>query len=165
MQFDVDPRRVAAVAATVHLPPGVHLRAWTVADFGAVQALSKAAGWATLQERPADGLQAWMRSWPALVVVHGERVIGFLRAVSDGSVTTYGAELLVAPAWRRQGLATALLEAAQRLVPGSRLDLLATGASRGFYERLGFRRFLGFRTGWGERAARAAGDGPPVASE
>jgi ribosomal protein S18 acetylase RimI-like enzyme len=165
MQPDVDPRRVAAVAATVHLPSGVQLRPWTVADFDAVQALSTAAGWVTLQERPTDGLQAWTRSWPALVVVHKEQVIGFLRAISDGIVTTYVAELLVAPAWRQEGLATALLEAAQRLVPGSRLDLLATGASRGFYERLGFRRFFGFRTGWGEREARAAGGGAPSADD
>jgi ribosomal protein S18 acetylase RimI-like enzyme len=165
MPSDPDRARVAAVAATVRLPPGVELRAWTAADFGAVQTLSTAAGWVTLQERPAEGLQAWTRSWPTLVVVHGERVIGFLRAVSDGSVTTYVAELLVAPGWRRQGLATALVEAAHRLVPGSRLDLLTTGASRGFYERLGFRRFLGFRMGWGEREARAAGEDPPAASE
>ncbi len=39
----------------------------------------------------------------------------------------------------------ALLAAAQDLVPGSRLDLLATSGSRSYYEHLGFRPFFGFR--------------------
>lgn len=133
------------------LNSGVLIRAWEEADFPTIQALSTAEGWPTPTERPDAALSAWRNSWPALVAVGDGSVIGFLRALSDGAVTTYVAELLVAPAWRGKGIASALLDAAHALAPGSRLDLLATGASRTFYEHLGYRSFSGFRASWEER--------------
>ena len=142
-----------ALAATLTLPVGVSIRAWDETDFPAIQTLAQAEGWSTPRERPGEALTAWQRSWPALVAVVDGALIGFCRALSDGDVTTYVAELLVAPGWRRQGIATALLDITQRLCPGSRLDLLATSESRGFYEHMGFRVFAGFRRSWQEREA------------
>ena len=78
------------------LPPGIAVRPWTEADFPAIQRLSRAEGWPTPVERPDAALAAWRRSWPALVAAHGGEVVGFLRALSDGEVTTYVAEVLVA---------------------------------------------------------------------
>ena len=142
-----------AVTSTLELPYGVSIRFWEEGDFPAVQRLSAAEGWPTTLERAADALAAWHRSWPALVAVAEQDVIGFCRALSDGSVTTYIADLLVAPAAARQGIASALLEVNQRLAPGSRLELLALETSRAFYERVGFRSFYGFRLSWAEREA------------
>ena len=139
--------------SALKLPAGVIIRPWAEEDFPAVQRLSAAEGWPTPLERPDAALAAWRRSWPALVAVAEQEVIGFCRALSDGAVTTYIAELLVAPGWQRQGIASALLEVSQRLAPGSRLDLLAIETSHTFYERLGFRAFYGFRLGWQEREA------------
>lgn len=144
---------IEAVARALALPRGVALRAWEESDFPAVQRLSAAEGWPTPLDRPGDSLEAWRHSWPTLAAVINGEVIGFLRALSDGMVTTYVAELLIAPEWRRQGLASALLDVSQRLCPGSRLDLLATTTSRPFYERAGFRPFAGFRRGWLDREA------------
>lgn len=141
---------VAAVLPALRLPAAVTLRMWQDADFAAVQRLSDEAGWSTPRERPAAASEAWRNSWPALVVASDDQVVGFLRAVSDGAVTTYVAELLVDPRWRGQGIGTALLEAAQRLCPGSRLDLLSTEGSGGFYLQTGFRAFPGYRRSWGE---------------
>ncbi|HEY7359079.1 MAG TPA: GNAT family N-acetyltransferase [Ktedonobacterales bacterium] len=141
---------------TSPLPPGVTIRSWEEADFSAVQRLSAAEGWPTPLERPEAALDAWQRSWPALVAVAEQDVIGFCRALSDGSVTTYIAEVLVAQGWRGQGIGSALLEVCQRLAPGSRLDLLALETSRSFYERVGFRPFYGFRLSWQEREGRRA---------
>jgi GNAT superfamily N-acetyltransferase len=115
-----------AIVKAIALPAGVAIRAWDEADFPTVQQLSTAENWTTPIARPDDALEAWRRSWPALVAVHEETVIGFSRSLSDGLVTTYVAEVLVASAWRRQGIAATLLEATQRLCPGSRLDLLST---------------------------------------
>ncbi|HLV97278.1 MAG TPA: GNAT family N-acetyltransferase [Ktedonobacterales bacterium] len=139
---------------TLNLPAGVTIRAWQEDDFPAVQRLSSAEGWPTPSERPAEALAAWRRSWPALVVVADQEVIGFCRALSDGAVTTYIAELLVAPSWQGQGIGSALLEANQQLAPGSRLDLLALETSQSFYAQIGFRPFYGFRLSWGEREAK-----------
>ncbi|MGN6696689.1 MAG: GNAT family N-acetyltransferase [Thermomicrobiales bacterium] len=143
--------QVAALASALALPAGVTVRAWMEDDFPAVQQLSAAEGWPTPLHRPETARQAWRHSSPALVAVADGAVIGFLRGLSDGGVTVYVAEVLVAPAWRGRGLGMALLELAQRLNPGARLDLLATAASRAFYERAGFRPFYGYRLSWEER--------------
>lgn len=145
---------VAEIAGSLDLPPGVVVRAWEADDFPAVRRLSGAEGWSAPAERPGEVLRAWQRSWPALVAVAGDSVVGFLRALSDGGVTAYVAELLVAPDWRGQGIASALLDASHRLCPGSRLDVLAPEASGAFYARNGFRSFLGFRLSWQERKGR-----------
>ncbi len=142
-----------AIVGTLVLPADVAIRAWAETDFPAIQRLSQAEGWSTPITRPDDALEAWRRSWPALVAVNDETVIGFCRALSDGLVTTYVAELLSAPAWRGLGIASALLEATQRLCPGSRLDLLSTAAAGAFYQQAGFRAYAGFRLSWAERTA------------
>jgi GNAT superfamily N-acetyltransferase len=136
---------MARACAAVALPSGVTVRAWTAHDYAAVRDLSAAEGWATLRDRPDDGMRAWQNSWPALVAAHGDEVAGFLRGLTDGAVTLYVADLLVAPAWRGRGIATALLDVCHALYPTARFDLLSTGMAHAFYARLGFRPFQGFR--------------------
>jgi predicted N-acetyltransferase YhbS len=125
--------------------PQVEIRAWAEADFPAIQRLSSAAGWPTPAARPAEALASWRSSHPTLVAAAGGEVVGFVRALTDGEVTMYIAELLVAPAWRGRGLGRALLDACHRLFPHTRLDLLSTDSADRFYEASGFRRFQGFR--------------------
>ena len=126
-------------------PAGVSLRPWEPEDTPAITALSTAEGWMTAAQRPEHHLVSWRRAWPALVAVADGRVIGFLRAVSDGVVTTYVAGLLVAPEWRGRGVGQALLDACQTLAPATRLDLLAEPGAVSFYDRAGFRSYAGFR--------------------
>jgi len=57
----------------------------------------------------------------------------------------YVADLLIAPAWRGRGVATALLNVCHALYPTARFDLLSTSMAHAFYERLSFRSFQGFR--------------------
>ena len=137
--------QVESVLSEVALPPGVTVRGWTESDFTAIQRLSSAEGWPTPQDRTTEAVAAWRGSWPALVATHGAEVIGFLRALTDGAVTTYVCEILVDAAWRRQGIGRALLEACHHLSPSARLDLLSGGTADGFYEANGFRCFQGFR--------------------
>ncbi len=129
----------------VSLPPGMTVRAWRDDDFPAIQRLSAFEGWPTPTERPDAALKAWRNSWPALVVVTGDSLVGFCRAVSDGAVTMYVAEVLMAEEWRGRGIGTALLDVAQVLCNGCRLDLLATQRSHEFYEKAGFRSLPGYR--------------------
>ena len=137
--------QVEKAVAGIALPGSMAIRAWLETDFAAIQQLSTAAGWPTPVERPYEALNAWRASWSALVLVNGPEVIGFLRALTDEQVTTYIAEVLVSPQWRGQGLGQALIETCQRLYPSTRLDLLSTESSDGFYEAVGFRHFRGFR--------------------
>ena len=84
---------IEAIAGALKLPSGVAIRAWQESDFPAVQRLSTAEGWTTPIERPEEARNAWRHSWPALVAVLADEVIGFSRALSDEAVTTYIAEL------------------------------------------------------------------------
>ncbi len=150
MDREYNPHAVHRVLKAAGLPPDVDIRLWHEDDFPAIQRLSRVEGWPTPVERPGDAIRGWHGSWPALVAVHDGSVVGFLRAVSDGAVTTYVAEILVAPEWRGCRLGVALLAVAQYLCPGTRLDLLATAQSRTFYERIGFRLFPAYRRSWAE---------------
>ncbi len=76
---------------------------------------------------------------------HDGEVVGFLRAISDRSVTTYVAELLIAVKERGKGLGTILLDVCHELYPSTRMDLLSTDGSDAFYQKAGFKSFPGFR--------------------
>jgi 8-oxo-dGTP pyrophosphatase MutT (NUDIX family) len=111
-------------------PAGVTLRPWAEGDRTAIRELSAAEGWPTPTARPEADLASWRAAWPAIIAEADGEVVGFLRALSDGAVTTYVAGLLVAPAWRGRGLGRTLLDACQALVPTTRLDLLAEERTR-----------------------------------
>ncbi|HEU5088675.1 MAG TPA: GNAT family N-acetyltransferase [Roseiflexaceae bacterium] len=131
--------------AQVAVPYGISLRPWEERDFERIQLLSEAEGWLTATARPEDALLAWQRSWPALVAEVEGLVVGFVRAISDGAVTTYIAELLVAPEWRAIGVGLALVDACQAVAQGTRLDLLSMPRAVEFYRRAGFQQYIGFR--------------------
>jgi GNAT superfamily N-acetyltransferase len=121
---------------------GVELRCWSEEDFPAIQGLSALEGWTTSQRRPEESLDAWRKSWPALVVTEGENVIGFVRGMTDGEVTMYIADLLVEREHRGKGLGRLLLDACHELYPRTRLDLISTAGANSFYKADGF-RFVG----------------------
>ncbi len=129
----------------VPLPPGLTMRAWAETDFAAIQRLSASEGWSTPALRPQAAFAAWQHAWPALVVTTPTEVIGFVRALTDGHVTLYIAELLVEHAWRGHGIGTALVEACHHLYPATHVDLLSTEGADTFYAAHGFRHYPGFR--------------------
>ena len=118
--------RVEVVLAELALPAGFAIRAWAEGDFPAVQRLSSAEGWPTPTTRPEEALISWQNAWPALVILYDQELVGFVRALTDGEVTMYIAELLLAPQWRGHGHGRALLDACHLLFPHTRLDLLST---------------------------------------
>ncbi len=136
---------VEQVLSQISVPFEINIRAWIEPDFAAIQQLAFHEGWLAPLDKPREVLTAWRQSWPTLIATHGETVVGLLRGVTDGVVTTYIAELLVEPTWRGKGIAAALIETAHRLFPSTRLDLLCTECTDAFYEAEGFSRFEGYR--------------------
>ncbi len=124
-------KQVEGILINLHIALGLQLSCWRETDFPAVRRLSVLEGWTTTQRRPEESLLAWQHSWPTLVVVKKKSMIGFVRGLTDGEVTTYIAELLVDPAYRGQGIGRLLLEACHLLIshpPRSDFDR----ESRGF---------------------------------
>jgi len=86
---------VHAVVASIRLPANVTVRAWREVDFADIPRFSRTEGWPTPITRPHAALTAWRQCWPTLVATDGQTVIGCLRALTYGAVTTYIAEVLV----------------------------------------------------------------------
>jgi GNAT superfamily N-acetyltransferase len=135
---------IEAIVEKVKLPPGVVIRKWTEADFAEIYELSAAEGWNSPRVSKAQNLEAWQNSWPALVAISEGRVIGHLRALSDGALTTYIADILVAPQWRGKGLGKVLLEVCHQLAPRTHFVLMSVEKSTGFYEADGFEKSIGY---------------------
>ena len=70
---------------------------------------------------------------------HGGGQIGFTRAVSDGIVFAYLADVYVLPEFRRQGLGTELVRFSVEEGPLRQLRwILHTADAHGLYEKFGF---------------------------
>lgn len=131
------PEQLAVVLATMEVPSDVLIRCWVEEDLPEIQRLSEDHGWPT-QHTPEVVLSSWRNAWPALVAVRGDRVVGYVKGMTDQNITTYIADLLVAPDQRRQGIGRLLLEACQRLYPHAYLLLVAEKEAIPFYESIGF---------------------------
>jgi hypothetical protein len=129
MNSEERQQQLTTALAQLMLPSGIEIRPWSEADFPTIQRLSLAEGWTSSTQRTADSLLAWQYSWPALVAVEGERVVGFVRGLTDGAITMYIADMAV----------DVRLDACHSLYPTTRLDLLAADDARAFYKACGFR--------------------------
>ena len=139
MNTEHHQQQLATALAQITLPSEMEIRMWSDGDFPAIQRISSAEGWTSPTQRSDDSLFAWQHSWPALVAVEGEMVVGFVRGLTDGAITMYIAEMAVDVRLRGHGIGRALLEVCHALYPTTRLDLLAADDARAFYRTCGFR--------------------------
>ncbi|MEO8971585.1 MAG: GNAT family N-acetyltransferase [Ktedonobacteraceae bacterium] len=139
MNSEERQQQLTTALVKVTPPSGIGIRAWTDADFPSIQRISSAEGWPSPTQRAADSLLAWQRSWPTLVAVEGEIVVGFVRVITDGTITMFIAEMAVDARLRGRGIGRTLLDVCHYLYPTTRLDLLATDNALAFYKTCGFR--------------------------
>ena len=110
-------------------------------DFQAVLDLYASVGWTGYSSHPEMLEKALEHSLLVLAAVDGDRLVGLLRAVGDGYSIIFIQDILVLPAYQRQGIGRNLLEQAISHFPGIyQLHLLTDNAekTRSFYEALGF---------------------------
>jgi RimJ/RimL family protein N-acetyltransferase len=89
--------------------------------------------------RSADALRrSFEASQHVAIARAGDRVVGMARALSDGVCNAYLLDVWTAAAYRRQGIASRLVQRLLEQVPGQHLGLQTDNAQQ-FYESLGFR--------------------------
>jgi ribosomal protein S18 acetylase RimI-like enzyme len=101
--------------------------------------LYRAEGW--WPERTAEQVRAVLRASPAVGAWHGQDLIGFARAVTDGILRAYVEDVIVSPDWRRMGVGQALLAGLMELLqPVPVVTLFCSPDLVGHYEASSFRR-------------------------
>ena len=88
----------------------------------------------------------------------GDRLIGFIRILSDDLTCAWIGELCIHKAWREQGVGSALMEAVNRRFAHIELQAHAISPSETYYERLGIGQYSGL-VAWARRGL------PPEVSE
>jgi ribosomal protein S18 acetylase RimI-like enzyme len=121
------------------------VRPFRAADLDAVVALCADEGWPSFPEDPARALRALTAPGVTTVVAEADgRTVGFAQLMSDGEIQAHLSLIAVDPAFRRRGLARAMLVLALESAGGARIDLITDTAPE-FYAALPHRRLDGFR--------------------
>jgi ribosomal protein S18 acetylase RimI-like enzyme len=117
----------------------MHIRPIEPAELEQARALLAQSAWGPRVADPAVFAELVARSQVALAAVEGTRVIGFLRALTDGIFNGYISMVVVAEDCRGKGVGTSLVRAA---VGENRKMTWVLRAGRdgvsAFYEKLGF---------------------------
>jgi len=103
--------------------------------------LYESVGWTNYTARPETLENAYHHSLKVLAAYDKERLLGILRAVGDGYSIVFIQDILVFPAYQRNGIGTALVQALLERYPDVYQIELATDCEPrtvGFYRSLGF---------------------------
>lgn len=129
----------------IDIPKGIVVKEFNEIYFHGMQELYREEGWMTFLNRTDEAKKAWKNSQIALVVLKNNKVVGLLRAITDGYITTYLSEIIISKDLRGMGLGNILLEICNYMYPRTRIDLLSSETTNNFYRKSKFREITGFR--------------------
>lgn len=103
--------------------------------------LYESVGWVSYTKRPQMLQEAYLHSLKIYAAYVGNKLVGIIRVVGDGSSVVFVQDLLVYPAYQRQGIGTALLKMImEEYRDVYQLHLLTDNTEKtiAFYKSLGF---------------------------
>jgi ribosomal protein S18 acetylase RimI-like enzyme len=123
----------------------IKVRAYKKEDFIYIHSLNVEEKWNNLVENMESTKDAWDHSDIAYVAEFNGRVIGYIRGLTDQSVSLFICELLINNEFRGLGVGEAMLKYVHGLYPKTRIEMLTNTSSHTYYEQKGYRPFYGFR--------------------
>jgi predicted GNAT family acetyltransferase len=87
---------------------------------------------------PIQLKQSFQNSYAVCLAWHDSQFIGTARVLSDGVCNAYLVDMWTSTAYRRQGIATAMLNRLCRVLSGQHLYLQVDPDTSAFYRQLGF---------------------------
>ena len=131
-------------------------------DWNSVTALFESVGWGS---RQPDVLQEAFSSSNVVRFAHGSggQLVGVCRAITDGAWYALVVDLVVSPAFQRQGIGRLLLASVcEELTGVGQVHLFSTRGNETFYDKAGFdRQPLQAFIRPNKRVSPAVGNAPP----
>jgi predicted N-acetyltransferase YhbS len=92
---------------------------------------------------PRTHLEVLRGSQAVVLALDGDRVVGFVSAISDGVLGAYVSLLEVRPEYQRQGIGSELMRRVLRQIEGLNVDLSCDPELAPFYARFGMQPVAG----------------------
>ena len=102
--------------------------------------LTQEPGWAARFQDPEEFRRLLLKSQRVLVAIDDDRIVGFVRAITDDMSNGYLTLLIVRNGHRGKGIGRALVRAVMGENAGMTWVLRAHRGAEAFYERIGFVR-------------------------
>ena len=114
----------------------IRLRSAGVSDLEEIYGLYEAEQWTNFSKEKITRILEADASHYLVLVNDDDKIIGFIRYITDEVETTFVAELIVNKSYRRKGFGTRLVQEVFKRYPACRLELVSEQDS--FYEKIGF---------------------------
>ena len=122
----------------------MEIKEYTDFNFDAIKQLYDSVGWQVYTKNMPALREGYKRSLKILAAYDQDQLLGIIRAVGDGATIVFIQDLLVDPAYQRQGIGSGLVKAMLDLYQDVRQVELATDITDktiAFYQSVGFKEY------------------------
>lgn len=122
----------------------MEIKEYTNFNFDEIKQLYDAVGWQVYTKNMPALREGYKRSLKILAAYDQDQLLGIIRAVGDGATIVFIQDLLVDPAYQRQGIGSGLVKAMLDLYQDVRQVELATDITDktiAFYQSVGFKEY------------------------